>query len=101
MLLRRDFLLLSAVLRAYSTAGQPVLTHRWISPRGFTSERYVVRSSAGSGAAEVGHRLLGSARIASGDRIEPERSAQPQNMHLNLWRELGRVAAKRRYGVSE
>ena len=30
-----------------------------------------------------------------------ERTAQTKNMHLNLGRELGSVAAKLRYGVSE
>jgi hypothetical protein len=54
-----------------------------------------------SAAAVAGHCLLGLARIATGDRIEMERSAQIQNTHLNLGRELSSVAAKLRYGVSE
>jgi len=58
-------------------------------------------SSTGSGAAVAGHRLLGSTRIVTSDRIEPERSARTQNVYPDLGRELGRVAAKLRYGVSE
>jgi len=45
--------------------------------------------------------LLGSAPIAAGDRIEMERSAQIQNTHLNLGRELGGVAAKCHHGIGE
>ena len=53
-----------------------------------------------SAAAVAVHCLLGSAPIATGDRIEMERSAQIQNTHLNLGRELSSVAAKLRYRVS-
>ena len=45
--------------------------------------------------------MLGSARIATGDRIEAQRSALTQDTHVDLWRELGRVAAKRGYWVGE
>jgi hypothetical protein len=47
------------------------------------------------------HRLPGLARSATGDRIEAERFAQTQNVHVDLGRELGRVTAKRSYWVSE
>jgi hypothetical protein len=37
--------------------------------------------------------LFGLARIATGDRIEAERFAQTQNMHVNLGCELSRPPA--------
>jgi hypothetical protein len=66
-----------------------------------TGATFVPGSLASSGAAVAGHCLLGLARIATSDHIEMERSAQIQNTHLNLGRELGSVAAKLRYGVSK
>jgi len=72
------------------------------SEAGIDAKRLVFVEEMGTNISLLGgHRLLGSARIATGDRIEPERSAWPQNMHFDLRRELGRVAAKLRYGVSE
>ena len=57
--------------------------------------------TAGFVAAVTVHCLLGSAPIATGDRIEMECSAQIQNTHLNLGREFGGVAEKLRHGVGE